>query len=77
MRNNSYYIMDFSKGTIFALNYNYGYITKKSFSEPAFMIAFNASLFITGDENIRKTEKYLNLLQTYNESGNLSIQQKI
>jgi hypothetical protein len=67
--NTSYYIIDLSTDTIFVLNDNYGYITKKSFSEPAFMIAINASLYITGDENIWKTDKNLNVLKTYNESG--------
>jgi hypothetical protein len=68
--NTSYYIIDLTTDTIFASNDNYGYITNKSFSEPAFMIAINARVYITGAENIWKTDKYLNVLQTYNESGN-------
>jgi hypothetical protein len=52
--NTSYYIMNFSTDTIFVLNDNYGYMTKKSFSEPAFMKAINTSLYIVCINNFQK-----------------------
>jgi hypothetical protein len=67
--NTSYYIMDLPTNTTFLLNNDYCYVTHKTFSAPAFMIAINASLYITGDNNIWKTDKYLNVLLTHSESG--------
>ncbi len=67
--NTSYYIMDESKNIIFLLNDNYDYVTMKTFSGPNYMVTINSSLYITGYSNVWKTDKYLNILITHNESG--------
>jgi hypothetical protein len=63
--NTSYYVADTTTGNVFLLNDNYGYVTKKPFSNPSYIINVNSSLYITGDSNIWKTDKYLNILVTY------------
>ncbi len=67
--NITYYITDNIGSIIYLLNDNYDYITKKSFSQPAFIVTMNSNLYISGDRNIWKTDKYLNILQTHSESG--------
>jgi hypothetical protein len=63
--NTSYYVADSTTGNVFLLNDNYGYITKKPFSNPSYIVNVNSSLYITGDSNIWKTDKHLNILTTY------------
>jgi hypothetical protein len=63
--NTSYYVADWSTSNIFLLNENYGYVTKKTFSKPNYIVNVNLSLYITGDSNIWKTDKYLNISITY------------
>ncbi len=63
--NTSYYVIDSLANIIFLLNDNYGYITKKTFSNPNYIVNVNSSLYITGGSNIWKTDKYLNILITY------------
>jgi hypothetical protein len=55
--NTSYYVVDYDYG-VFLLNDNYDYLTKKTFSKPNYIVNVNSSLYITGDENIWKTDKY-------------------
>jgi hypothetical protein len=64
--NTSYYVIDWIGNNIFLLNDNCGYATNKEFSLPAFMITVDTNLYITGSHNIWKTDKYLNVLHTYN-----------
>ena len=66
--NTSYYVVDYYAG-VFLLNDNYGYIAKKTFSKPNYIVNANSNLYITGDNNIWKTDKYLNILITYSSSG--------
>jgi hypothetical protein len=66
--NTSYYVVDYNYG-VFLLNDNYDYLTKKTFSKPNYIVNVNSSLYITGDVNIWKTDKYLNILITYSSSG--------
>ena len=40
-------------------------MTQKKFSLPFYLVNTNSSLYITGDENIWKTDKYLNVLKTH------------
>ena len=61
--NTSYYVLDTE--TIFLLNDNYAYVTQKKFSLPFYLVNTNSSLYITGDENMWKTDKYLNVLKTH------------
>ena len=67
--NTSYYVNDYLANTIYLLNDDYGYVTKKTFTSPTYMVDINSNLYITGENNIWKTDKYLNVLITYNESG--------
>jgi hypothetical protein len=62
--NTSYYIMDESNNIIFLLNDNYDYVTMKTFSNPNYMVTINSSIYLTGTNNIWKTDKYLNILKT-------------
>jgi hypothetical protein len=66
--NTSYYLLDWSTGNIFLLNDNYGYVTKKVFSKPNYMVTVNSSVYISADSNIWKTDKYLNILITYSST---------
>ena len=67
--NTSYYIIDINTHTIFLLDDNYVYVTMKTFSNPKYMVAINSSLYITGQNKIWKTDKYLNILIEQNESA--------
>jgi hypothetical protein len=67
--NTSYYVADFPADRIYLLNDNYEYVTHKIFSSPAYMVTINSSLYITGFSSIWKTDKYLNVLQTYTSNG--------
>ncbi len=66
--NTSYYVVDYSTNRIYLLNDNYGYVTEKTFSKPNYIFNANSSLYITGDSNIWKTDKYLNILKTFTSS---------
>ena len=67
--NTTYYVIDWSGNRIFVLNDNYGYVTQKTFSAPTYMIIVNSNLYISGQNNIWETDKYLNTLNTYTFSG--------
>jgi hypothetical protein len=67
--NTSYYVADLSANRIYLLNDNYEYVANKTFSSPAYMVTINSSLYITGFSSIWKTDKYLNVLQTYTSIG--------
>jgi hypothetical protein len=41
----------------------------KAFSAPYYMMTVNSKLFITGNENIWKTDKYLNVLITHSDTN--------
>ena len=66
--NTSYYVVDYYAG-VFLLNDNYGYIAKKTFSKPNYIVNANSNLYITGDNNIWKTDKYLNISKTFTSRG--------
>ena len=66
--NTSYYVVDYNYG-VFLLNDNYDYVTKQTFSKPNCIVNVNSSLYKTGDQNIWKTDKFLNLLITYSSSS--------
>ena len=67
--NTSYYALDWSGNTVFLLNENYDYVTKNTFPLAAYILTVNSNIFLTGQNNIWKTDKYLNVLITYSESG--------
>jgi hypothetical protein len=67
--NTSYYVLNRGAGIIFLSNDNYDYVTKKTFLYPTYMVTINSNLYITENSYIWKTDKYLNVSLTYNESG--------
>ncbi len=67
--NTSYYVMDELANRTYLLNDNYDYVTDRTFTLPQYMVTVNSSLYITGMSNIWKTDKYLNILITHNESA--------
>jgi hypothetical protein len=67
--NTSYYVADFKANRIYLFNINYDYVVDKTFSAPAYIVTVNSSLYITGQSNNWKTDKYLNVLIKHNESG--------
>ncbi len=67
--NTSYYVMDELANRTYLLNDNYDYVTDRTFTLPQYMVTVNSSLYITGKSNIWKTDKYLNILITHNESA--------
>jgi hypothetical protein len=67
--NTSYYITHGFVSYIYILNDTYDYVSKKAFTFNQCMATVNSSLYITGFNNIWKTDKYLNVLITHTESG--------
>jgi hypothetical protein len=67
--NTSYYVMDYVANIIFLLNDNYGYMNKKSFSKPTYILTIGSSLYITGDNDIWKTDESLNVLRKYSSQS--------
>jgi hypothetical protein len=67
--NTSYYLTDYRGHKIFLLNDNYENVADKKFSSPAYMVTFNSNLYITGYSSIWKTDKYLNVLQSFTSTG--------
>jgi hypothetical protein len=66
--NTSYYVIDYSANRIYLLNDDFAYVAMKTFSTPNYMITVSSSLYITGNKNIWKTDKYLNILMTYSST---------
>ena len=62
--NATYYVIDNALNLIFLLNDNYTYISSSSFTSATNMININSNLYIIGNSNIWKTDKYLNALIT-------------
>ena len=67
--NTTFYVIDYDANRIYLLDENYEFISEKTFPVPNYMVTVNLSLYITGDNNIWKTDKYLNVLITYSESA--------
>ena len=59
--NTTYYVIEWNLG-IFLLNDYYDYLNITKFSKSKYMITVNSSFYITGTNNIWKTDKYLNVL---------------
>jgi len=67
--NTSYYVVDYTGNKIYTLDDNYKYVSMTTFTSPTYMTNVNSSLYIAGQSNIWKTDKYLNILMVYTESG--------
>ena len=66
--NTTFYVSDAAIGIITIFDANWNYLAFKSFKSASFMIAVNNSLYISGNDIIYKTDKYLNILCKYNNS---------
>ncbi len=70
--NASYYVMDSSAGRVYNLNDDWSYVSYKDFTNPAHMITIENSIYMTGNTNIWKLDKDLNILIQYNSIGGTS-----
>jgi DNA-binding beta-propeller fold protein YncE len=70
--NTLYYVMDSSAGRVYILNDDWSYVSYKNFSNPAHMITISNSVYMTGNTNIWKFDKDLNILFQYNSTGGTS-----
>jgi hypothetical protein len=68
--NTTYYITDSGCNLIYILNDGWEQITTKSFKSPAYMATSSSNVYITGDFNIWKTDKDLNVLAQHNNTDN-------
>ena len=66
--NTTYYVIDHPANKIIIFDDNWQFLKFVNFPNPNYLITVNTSLYITGDLNIWKTDKYLNISKQY--SGN-------
>ena len=57
-----YYITDLYADTVYILNDEWKFISFKTFSNPAYMITIGNSLYMTGNSNVWKLDKDLNIM---------------
>ena len=69
MMNSSFYVIDHSGHKVSKLDDNWSFISSKTFTYPIYMITVENSLYMTGDTNIWKLDKDLNILIQYNGTG--------
>jgi hypothetical protein len=60
--------MDTVANKVYILNDNWSYISYKTFTRPTYMITIGSSIYMTGDINIWKLDKELNILIQYNST---------
>jgi hypothetical protein len=66
--NASYYVLD-SSGRVYILNDDWSYVSNKNFANPTYMITIENSIYMTGNTNIWKLDKDLNILIQYTSTG--------
>ena len=64
--NKTYYVMDYFANRIIIFDSNWQYLTFQSLDAPSYMITVNNNLYISSDNNVFKTDKYLNIISQYN-----------
>ena len=64
-----YYLLDYGASKVYILNDQWSFISYKVFNQPCNMITIGNSLYMTGDYNVWKLDKDLNILIEYNPSG--------
>ena len=64
-----YFVLDWAKHRIITFNEKWKYVKYNEFRNPAQMITIGNELFITGQVNIFKTDKDLNIIQQYNATN--------
>ena len=67
--NSTYYIADISESRVIMFDENWNYLINKTFSSPAYIFTINSTLYISGDNNVFKTDKDLNILKQFNANG--------
>ena len=63
-----YYVLDYWNG-VYILNDQWSFISFKVFTNPAFMISIDKSLYMTGEYNVWKLDEDFNILINYNPTG--------
>ena len=66
-----FYVMDFGAYTVYILNDQWSFISTKVFTNPKFMISIIIYYYMTGQYDVWKEDKDLNILINYNRGGNL------
>jgi hypothetical protein len=65
-----YYVTHYAEGKIFVFDENWNYVSvKSSFPNVLYMIPVGNYFYITGQDNIWKTDQQLNVLIRYNSTG--------
>jgi hypothetical protein len=64
-----YYVSETNVAKLYILDENMSFLALKAYSNPAYMITLSNSLYITGDINVWKADKDLNILITYSSTG--------
>ena len=64
-----YYVMDYGANKVFILNEQWSFISFKVLTNPSYMINIGNSLYMTGNLNVWKVDKDLNILINYNPAG--------
>jgi hypothetical protein len=67
--NASYYVVDNGAKRVHILNDDWSYVSYKNFSNPNYIIKIDSSLYLTGNTNIWKLDKDLNILIQYTSTG--------
>ena len=60
-----YYVMDWGANKVYILNDEWKLRSIKSLSHPSYMISIHNSLYMTGERNVWKVDKELNILINY------------
>ena len=60
-----YYLMDYDASKVYILDDEWKFISSKTFTKPAYMINIGNSLYMTGQKNVWKVDKDLNILINY------------
>ena len=67
--NSLFYVIDHTGWKVCILDDNWSFHSFKTFTYPVYMITVENSLYMTGDKNIWKLDKNLNILIEYNATG--------
>jgi DNA-binding beta-propeller fold protein YncE len=67
--NASYYVADIVASKVHIFNDDWSYVSYKTFTRPTYMITIDRSIYMTGDINIWKLDKDLNILLQFNSTG--------
>jgi hypothetical protein len=67
--NTSYYVTDHGAKRVYILNDDWSYVSYKNFTNPVYMITIGSSIYMTGNANIWKLDKDLNILIQFTSTG--------